>query len=284
MTAGLRFLSSRPFDALDLRTAKRYPFSDMEIAPLPSTGTLADTRQVPSLRAARAPDLETAPLLGSGVRRADAFRVSGRTPLDADRRLAQRMASGEGEQSPNLSSSIDPSQRPGTSEPREASKSSGASARDSKDGEPEDGLTEEQEQQVRQLEKRDAEVRAHEQAHMAAAGAMAQGGPKYSYETGPDGKRYATGGEVSIVMKTGRTPEETIRNAQQVQAAALAPGDPSPTDQQTAAAAARMAQEARQQLAAQAQEKASAKPQGDANLPRKPSFTRTSSTAADAEP
>jgi hypothetical protein len=255
----------------------------MEIAPLSNTGNLADPRQIPSLRAARAPELETAPLLGSGERRADAFRVSGRTPLDADRRLAQRMASAEGEQSQDPSSSIDPSQRSGTSEAREASKSSSESARGSKDGKPEEGLTEEQEQQVRQLEKRDAEVRAHEQAHMAAAGAMAQGGPKYSYETGPDGKRYATGGEVNIVMKSGRTPEETIRNAQQVQAAALAPGDPSPTDQQTAAAAARMAQEARQQLAAQSQEKASGKPEGagpDAPSPSRPA----SSPVADKEP
>lgn len=258
----------------------------MEIAPLSGIGASTDTRQVPSLRAARAPELERAPLLGSGERRSDVFRVSARTPLDADRRLEQRLALGAGD------ASQEPSPTPGTTDPgqaseaaegREASKSPGESARGSKDGKPEDGLTEEQEQQVRQLEKRDAEVRAHEQAHMAAAGAMAQGGPKYSYETGPDGKRYATGGEVSIVMKTGRTPEETIRNAQQVQAAALAPGDPSPTDQQTAAAAARMAQEARQQLTAQSQEKASGKRNGagpDAPSPPRPA----SSPVADAEP
>lgn len=255
----------------------------MEIAPLSNTGTLADPGQVPSLRAARAPEVESAPLLGSGERSRDTFRVSGRTPLDADRRLAQRLASEDGERTGLPSSPIDPTQPPGASDARATSNPPDGSDRDAKEGKPEDGLTEEQEQQVRQLEKRDAEVRAHEQAHMAAAGAMAQGGPKYTFETGPDGKRYATGGEVSIVMKTGRTPEETIRNAQQVQAAALAPGDPSPTDQQTAAAAARMAQEARQQLAAQSQEKASAKSQGEPADPRKPSSPRPSAPVAPGE-
>ena len=44
----------------------------------------------------------------------------------------------------------------------------------------------------------DREERQHEQAHLSAAGGHARGGPSYQYETGPDGKRYAVGGEVSI--------------------------------------------------------------------------------------
>lgn len=109
-------------------------------------------------------------------------------------------------------------------------------------------LSEEEKQQVAKLERRDNEVRAHEQAHMGAAGGLARGGASFSYQTGPDGKRYAVGGEVQIAMKAGNTPEETIRNAEQVRAAALAPANPSSTDLQTAASAVRMAQQARQEL------------------------------------
>lgn len=117
---------------------------------------------------------------------------------------------------------------------------------------PEGDLTEEEKAQVAELKRRDAEVRAHEQAHLAASGGMARGGASYDFQKGPDGRSYAVGGEVQIAMKSGRTPEETIRNAEQVRAAALAPADPSGVDQQTAAAAARMAQEARQELSTRA--------------------------------
>ena len=75
-------------------------------------------------------------------------------------------------------------------------------------------LSEGEEQMVRELEARDREVKAHEQAHKAAAGNLAAGGPTYTYQVGPDGKRYAIGGEVKIRLQTGRTPEETLRNAE----------------------------------------------------------------------
>jgi hypothetical protein len=47
---------------------------------------------------------------------------------------------------------------------------------------------------VHELGARDREVRAHEAAHAAAGGALA-GVPHYDYVTGPDGRRYAAGGE-----------------------------------------------------------------------------------------
>jgi len=72
-------------------------------------------------------------------------------------------------------------------------------------------------------------VKAHEQAHQAAGGAFA-GPPKYLTVRGPDGKEYAIAGEVPIKIVKGSTPEETIKNMQQVKAAALAPTDPSPQD------------------------------------------------------
>lgn len=97
---------------------------------------------------------------------------------------------------------------------------------------------------IDQLQRRDQEVRTHEAAHLAAAGPYAQGGPSYTYQVGPDGRLYAVGGGVNVDTSPGATPEETIRKARQLRAAALAPGDPSSQDYAVAAAAATMEQQA----------------------------------------
>ena len=102
--------------------------------------------------------------------------------------------------------------------------------------------------QIDELKKRDAEVRTHEQAHANTGGQYA-GAPQYEYTTGPDGKRYATGGEVSIDVSEEDTPEDTIRKMQQVKAAALAPAEPSAQDLRVAAEAAQKTFEARKELA-----------------------------------
>jgi hypothetical protein len=107
-------------------------------------------------------------------------------------------------------------------------------------------LSPEDEEVVRKLAQRDTHVRAHEAAHQAAARGLA-GGASFTYETGPDGQRYAVGGEVPVQLKTGRTPDETIANAQAVRAAALAPADPSAQDMAVAAEATQMEGQARQQ-------------------------------------
>lgn len=111
-------------------------------------------------------------------------------------------------------------------------------------------LSEEEEKQVEQLKARDSEVRAHEQAHMAAAGGVSVSGPSYSYQQGPDGKRYAVGGHVNIDVSPGRTPADTLRKAQAVQRAALAPAEPSGQDQAVAAQARQMALQAMAEQAA----------------------------------
>ena len=105
----------------------------------------------------------------------------------------------------------------------------------------------EEEAQVRELEQTQREVITHEAAHQAAAGQFG-GGVSYTYTEGPDGKRYITGGEVPIKLKQGSTPEETLRNMQQVQQAANAPADPSGQDRQVAAKAAAIAAKARAQI------------------------------------
>ncbi|WP_306147864.1 MULTISPECIES: putative metalloprotease CJM1_0395 family protein [unclassified Roseibium] len=103
-----------------------------------------------------------------------------------------------------------------------------------------DGLTEGEEKQVQELKQRDREVRAHEQAHARVGGAYASA-PTYTFQQGPDGKRYAVGGEVQIDTSTERTPEATIRKMRVVISAALAPAEPSGQDL-------RVAQQARSQL------------------------------------
>jgi hypothetical protein len=111
------------------------------------------------------------------------------------------------------------------------------------------GLSAEEQQEVRELRARDQEVRAHEMAHAAAGGSLVRGGPHYEYKRGPDGNIYAVGGEVSIDMSGEKTPQQTVQKMQRVQAAALAPADPSGQDRAVAAAAAQKAQAARVEMA-----------------------------------
>lgn len=92
--------------------------------------------------------------------------------------------------------------------------------------------------EVETLKQRDREVRAHELAHLSAAGQYAQGGASFEYQRGPDGQRYAVGGEVSIdTASVAGDPEATIRKLQAVQRAALAPAEPSGQDRSVAAQA-----------------------------------------------
>ncbi|MAM89233.1 MAG: catalase [unclassified Hahellaceae] len=112
---------------------------------------------------------------------------------------------------------------------------------------------------IQDLASRDREVRTHEQAHASVGGAYA-GAPSYTYTRGPDGKQYATGGEVSI--DTGAIegdPQATLDKMQQVIRAALAPAEPSPQDRKVAAAASQTINAARAELAAM--EKAAAEAQ-----------------------
>jgi len=130
-----------------------------------------------------------------------------------------------------------------------AAKAGGSAARAQQTG---SQLSEADQQKVRDLQQRDREVRAHEMAHVAAGGSLVRSGASFSYETGPDGQRYAIGGEVSIDSSPGRTPEETRSKAERVKSAALAPADPSAQDRQVAALATRMAMQASMEQAIQA--------------------------------
>lgn len=113
-------------------------------------------------------------------------------------------------------------------------------------------LTEQEQREIEKLERRDAEVRRHEQAHKNAAGQYAKGGPTYEYKQGPDGKRYVNGGEVQIdLSEVPGDPDATVRKMQQVRRAALAPADPSSQDRQVAAKASSIEARARAEQAKQ---------------------------------
>lgn len=100
---------------------------------------------------------------------------------------------------------------------------------------------------LRELQSTDREVKAHEAAHQAAGGGFT-GAASYSYTKGPDNQMYATAGEVPIRMQEGNTPQETISNARQIIAAAMAPANPSPQDYKVAAGALQMETRARAEL------------------------------------
>lgn len=114
---------------------------------------------------------------------------------------------------------------------------------------------------LQELKARDREVKAHEQAHIAAGGRYVQGGANYSYRIGPDGKMYAVGGEVSIdVSPVPGDPQATIEKAEAIQRAARAPAQPSAQDASVAAQAASMEMQAR--MAVQREERQADRVQG----------------------
>ena len=110
----------------------------------------------------------------------------------------------------------------------EAGKSAAASMND---------LTDAEQRTVDALSARDGEVRRHEQAHATVGGSYASA-PSYTYQVGPDGKRYAIGGEVQIdVSPVPDDPAATIAKMEVVKAAALAPAEPSSADRKVASLA-----------------------------------------------
>ncbi len=102
---------------------------------------------------------------------------------------------------------------------------------------------------LRELRRRDREVKAHEMAHLMAAGPYALSGAQYKTVKGPDGRLYAVAGEVKIDTSPERDPEKTLEKARIIKKAALAPRDPSPQDRLVALKAAQMEAQALAELA-----------------------------------
>lgn len=130
-------------------------------------------------------------------------------------------------------------------------------------------LTDAEQKEVRDLQKRDQEVRAHEQAHQRAGGRHASA-PDYEMEQGPDGRSYATGGHVSIsTSPVAGDPEATVDKMDIVRKAALAPAEPSGQYRLVAAAATARRADAEAEIAARKAEESKARleDEGDPDIP-----------------
>ncbi len=104
--------------------------------------------------------------------------------------------------------------------------------------------------EIKRLQQRDQEVRAHELAHASVGGATT-GLPSYEFEIGPDGKKYAVAGEVSVDLAAVKgDPRATIAKMEKVHAAALAPANPSSQDVRVAAQATEIIAQAKAELLA----------------------------------
>lgn len=170
-------------------------------------------------------------------------QIPGAAPRDG----TERGKSTEGTAKDRTSSEEDDGDGAFVTADAEEGESGNAPADESTDarGEP---LEEAEQRELAELKNRDREVRTHEQAHKAAGGSHA-GAISYDYQQGPDGKRYAVGGEVSIDVSKENEPAATITKMRQVRAAALAPAEPSSQDRSVAAQAMQTENEARQELA-----------------------------------
>lgn len=110
-------------------------------------------------------------------------------------------------------------------------------------------------QVINQLKARDDEVKAHEMAHLSAASRYSTGGLNFTYQTGPDGRQYAVGGEVGIdVSAVAGDPQATLQKAKVVYAAALAPAEPSQQDYKVASVATQIMAQARTDIMAHSQQ------------------------------
>lgn len=87
---------------------------------------------------------------------------------------------------------------------------------------------------LRRLQARDQRVRAHEQAHNLAGGGQVAPAVRYHYQTGPDGRRYAVGGQAHTPAGGGgSTAEQALDQSASLRRAAVAPTRPSYQDRIT---------------------------------------------------
>lgn len=186
--------------------------------------------------------------------------ISGARSSSSPRPASQTASENSGEKQVSDKTTISP-------QGREVSQNASTEVGNREKGIDQKPLTEEELAKLTELQKRDAEVRAHEQAHLAAAGAYAAGGASFSYTTGPNGKRYATGGEVPIDISKEDTPAATIVKMQTVKRAALAPANPSSTDRAIAAQASAKEAAARKELQAEGSDTAAPLQQAKEDTP-----------------
>lgn len=150
-------------------------------------------------------------------------------------------------------------------------------------------LTADQQRKVEELKEIDRKVHEHEQAHIAAGGGVVTSGASYTYTYGPDGKPYATGGEVGIDTSKEEKPQENIDKGRLVQRAALAPQDPSPQDYRVASIGAQLETTGRsdltreQELERAAQAREAQQDSGDASQLLQNTYATVAAGSANAD-
>jgi hypothetical protein len=110
------------------------------------------------------------------------------------------------------------------------------------------GLSRDEVAEVMRLRSLDSSVRTEEFGHVAAAAGYANS-PLFTFEMGPDGRRYVVNGSVPFDTSPADSPEATIAKAQQIRNASAGGAERTPAERQAAAAATRMELFARQELA-----------------------------------
>ena len=109
------------------------------------------------------------------------------------------------------------------------------------------------------------------------------GAISYTYQQGPDGRRYAVGGEVPIdVSSVPGDPQATVRKMQQIRRTATAPAEPSAADRAVAAAATKALLEAQAQIASERAAAISGENEADEAAPRDASNIFSRSISKDA--
>jgi len=207
---------------MNINSASFNPFSDLPL--VQSRAAVAST--LPALSAQSTQKGDASPDNGKDVNRADA--------QSSKQAISDKISFSQSPDSPSTYDNL-----------QQISKKQGAESEKVKEQEKQD------QEKIKELKDRDQEVRIHEQAHAAVGGQYA-GAPRYEFETGPDGNRYAVGGEVSIDVSEEKEPKDTISKMQVVRAAALAPAEPSAQDYKVAAEAAQKEQKARAEANQQA--------------------------------
>ena len=144
-------------------------------------------------------------------------------------------------------------------------------------------LTPEQQQQVAELQQIDRMVRAHEQAHLSAGYGVVTSGANFSYTYGPDGRQYAVGGEVGIDTSAEEKPEANIDKGIRIQAAALAPKDPSPQDYRVASIGSQLEARGRSDLSLQQVEERTLEAERSARQREQVATTRTPASATERQ-
>lgn len=91
--------------------------------------------------------------------------------------------------------------------------------------------------EIRSFEATEKSIINHEKMHMMIGGNLA-GSPSFIYTTGPDGRRYVSGGQVNLKMPSGGTLTSLLRNLKRIKSAATAVSNPSAADISTASSAA----------------------------------------------